>query len=187
MASVSLFLLFLYSLKVPWTKAHIQQANAIKRSRDLVYANFLQNEFHSLNVSKIASTLEETYIDCCFACVNNPFCFSVNVAVSTDINKKLQCDLLASNKYNSSEKFQKSSEFHHYSIYVSNMCFWFMFACFRDSVIFLDYFIHHQIYSSTYSIRLTVSKKIIGNLRPGPLTLAISSAISRFNLLRNCA
>ena len=56
--------------------------------------------------------------DCCFKCLRNPSCFSVNLAASQTVSKKLWCELLPSHKYNSPDKYQQNKSSHHISIMV---------------------------------------------------------------------
>ncbi|XP_068736768.1 uncharacterized protein [Montipora capricornis] len=53
---------------------------------------------------------------CSFACLEIPTCFSYNLAAYPNINGKLLCELLPSDKYNNSDKFMSSESFHHFSI-----------------------------------------------------------------------
>ena len=86
---------------------------------DLDYVNFMMDEFSLLNITSLGRNLLEDQIDCGFACLEIPSCISYNVAVFPDINGKLLCELLPSDKYNNSEKFIQSQYFHHFSIPVS--------------------------------------------------------------------
>ena len=90
---------------------------------EFLYVNFMINEFSRLNITSIGRKLVQEEDDCAFACLKIPTCFSYNMATSPDDNGKLLCELLASDKYNNSDKFITSKEFHHFHIPVSETTF----------------------------------------------------------------
>ena len=98
----------------------VNQAKGLKRDAILgiSYANFVADMFHYLNVDKVGSALVKKLSECNFNCLNAVSCFSFNLAASPD-GGKLWCELLATDKYNASDKFQVNESSHHYSIYVS--------------------------------------------------------------------
>ena len=81
--------------------------------------NFEKDESSYLNITSIVSQLIEDTIECGFACLEISSCFSYNLAAFPDVNRKLLCELLPSDKYNNSDKFNTSKLFHHFSIPVS--------------------------------------------------------------------
>ena len=81
------------------------------------------NEFSYLNITSVGRNLIQEEDDCAFACLNIPSCFSYNMATFPDVNGKFLCELLASDKYNNSDKFITSKEFHHFHIPVSETTF----------------------------------------------------------------
>ena len=83
------------------------------------YVNFMISEFSYLNISSIGRNLIQDENDCGYACLEIPSCFSYNVAAFPDVNGKLLCELLPSDKFNNSDKFNASKEFHHFYIPVS--------------------------------------------------------------------
>ena len=99
----------------------VNQAKGLKRDAILGinYANFVVDMFHYLNVGKVGSALVTKLSECVFNCINEVSCFSFNLAASPDGDGKLWCELLATDKYNASDKFQGNESSHHYSIYVS--------------------------------------------------------------------
>ena len=109
-----------------------ERAKALKRDakRGVNYARFVAYEFHHLNVSQVGSAQVTKLKECGLACVNIVSCFSFNVAASSDIDGKRWCELLATDKYNSSDKFQTNQFFHHYGIYVSIFFLFFLFFSF---------------------------------------------------------
>ena len=84
----------------------------------LSYANFVPDLFHYLNATKVGSSLVVDVALCNIACLSNPSCVSFNVAAEPDIYGHLLCELLATDKYNSSDQFKENPDFHYYSIYV---------------------------------------------------------------------
>ena len=83
------------------------------------YVNFMISEFSFLNITSIGRNLIHDENDCGYACLEIPSCFSYNVAAFPDVNGKLLCELLPSDKFNNSDKFNASGEFHHFYIPVS--------------------------------------------------------------------
>jgi len=84
----------------------------------IAYANFKAHKFSYLNITSLATSYVLNGSECGISCVNMPSCFSFNLAVFSDINGNLLCELLPSDKYNNSDKFLASQIFHHYSIRV---------------------------------------------------------------------
>ena len=85
----------------------------------LFYVNFMIDQFSYLNVTSIGRNLIQVENDCGYACLKIPSCFSYNVATFPDVNGKLLCELLPSDKFNNSDKFNASREFHHIYVAVS--------------------------------------------------------------------
>ena len=81
------------------------------------------NEFSDLNITSIGRNLIQDQVDCAFACVNIPSCFSYNMATFPDVNGNRLCELLPSDKNNNSDKFITSKEFHHFHIPVGETPF----------------------------------------------------------------
>ena len=90
---------------------------------DFLYVNFMINEFSRLNITSIGRNLIQEEDDCAFACLKIPSRFSYNMATFPDVNGKFLCELLPSDKYNNSDKFITSKEFHHFHIPVSETPF----------------------------------------------------------------
>ena len=86
---------------------------------NVFYANFMISKFSYLNITSIGRELIQDENVCGLACLEIPSCFSYNVAAFPDVNGKLLCELLPSDKFNNSDKFNASGEFHHVSITVS--------------------------------------------------------------------
>lgn len=83
---------------------------------NVFYANFKISKFSYLNITSIGRELTQVENVCGLACLEIPSCFSYNVATFPDVNGKLLCELLPSDKFNNSDKFNASGEFHHVSI-----------------------------------------------------------------------
>ena len=111
---VCLFIVHILSVQ------QVNQAKGLKRDAILGinYATFVADMFHYLNVDKVGSALVTKLSECALSCVNAVSCFSFNLAASPDGDDKLWCELLATDKYNASDKFQGNKSSHHYSIYV---------------------------------------------------------------------
>ena len=88
-------------------------------NKQLSYAKFIEHFYHVLDVPKIEGVAVQTESQCLLRCVNNDRCFSTNIGSFYLPNGKLWCDLLPTDKYNTSEKFKMNHTFHHYSIIVS--------------------------------------------------------------------
>ena len=81
----------------------------------VAFANFKAHKFSYLNITSIGTDFVPNGV----ACVNIPSCFSFNLAAFYDVNGRILCELLPSDKYNNSDKFVSSQSFHHFSITVS--------------------------------------------------------------------
>ena len=100
----------------------IQGDHGLKRSRfqhGLSYANFEAHNFQHLQGSLLDSSCEVARAkECALACSANAPCVSFNVALSTNENGKLRCELLSEDKFRNPNKLTVSQQFHHYSIKV---------------------------------------------------------------------
>lgn len=97
-------------------------ANILERESDsshTVRSRLLSvDELHYLDVPIVETIRAFNDFDCNFRCLNNPLCFSVNLATSKDLNGKFRCQLLSSDKYTNAKDFMKSKSWHHFSIMV---------------------------------------------------------------------
>ena len=64
------------------------------------------------------TTEEESCISCGLTCGRFTWCFSFNCGINPYRDGKHVCEILSTDKYNNSEGFQPSQEFHHFSIVV---------------------------------------------------------------------
>ncbi|XP_068700748.1 retinoschisin-like isoform X2 [Montipora foliosa] len=80
------------------------------------FVNFKEDKFSYLNITILGYSHVDRIPQCSLACLETPTCFSYNLAAFPDINGKLLCELLPSDKYNNSDKFISNEAFHHFSI-----------------------------------------------------------------------
>ena len=85
------------------------------------YANFAEHKFRYLNTTPLTSISVNDPQECDFSCLLHSSCYSFNKAMLPDIGQKILCELLPNDKYNESNQFLASQEFHHYSIEVSKI------------------------------------------------------------------
>lgn len=84
------------------------------------YANFMAHKFSRLDLTPLVSTSVKEIVECGKLCVDHVSCFSFNCAAFRDnVEKKILCQLLQSDKYSESLMFAPSPIFHHFSIEVS--------------------------------------------------------------------
>ena len=85
----------------------------------VAFSSFKAHKFSYLNITSLGTDNVFNGEQCGFACVDTPSCFSFNLAAFYDINGRILCELLPSDKYNNSDKFITSQLFHHFSIGVN--------------------------------------------------------------------
>jgi len=81
----------------------------------LVYANFYPFPHHKLNSTPIESYTVYGERDCISACAESSQCRSLNFRSVPDANGKYLCQILDTDKFNLSESFNGSLDFHHHS------------------------------------------------------------------------
>ena len=79
---------------------------------------FIKNEFHYLNVARVATSTVYDVFDCTFECLSNPLCFSVNLAASKGADGTFWCELLPFDRYRNFTEFRENRSSHHFSIKV---------------------------------------------------------------------
>ena len=82
--------------------------------------HYLKHHNQSLNVTPIVSINVLNNLWCTDLCSREQGCFSFNLAIAP-INDMFECQLLPTDKYNSSSKFENNKNFIHYSMEVSRM------------------------------------------------------------------
>ncbi|XP_068736770.1 EGF-like repeat and discoidin I-like domain-containing protein 3 [Montipora capricornis] len=80
------------------------------------FVNLKEDKFSYLNITILGYSHVDWMPQCSFACLETLTCFSYNLAAYPNINGKLLCELLPSDKYNNSDKFMVNESFHHFSI-----------------------------------------------------------------------
>ena len=100
-----------------------QQQENLYRGPEHRHANFVKHPHTFLDVSPIAIKRVHDALYCAFNCLRKGRCFSFNVAVFPDADGKYECQLLATDKYNSSDNLTSTKEFNHHSILVTNDTF----------------------------------------------------------------
>ena len=90
-------------------------------TRDSGFAYFTEEKFSFLNITALVKRVVENSLSCAFSCLKNLACFSFNFAAFPDKAGKFTCEILWTDKYNSSENFLSSKTFHHFSIVVRNL------------------------------------------------------------------
>ena len=113
---MSLFVLFSAFRDVKSTsfKGTVDIADGI-----LIFANFFAFPHHKLNSTPVESRTVLGEQDCIAACTESSKCRSFNFKQVPDADGNFICHLLDADKFNSSELFNASVEFHHYSFTVS--------------------------------------------------------------------
>ena len=113
------FVVILITIKVT-----AQQQENLYRGPEHRHANFVEHLHTILNVSAIIFHKVSNALSCAFKCLENARCFSFNVAVFPDADGKYECQLLATDKYNSSSDLKPNNQFNHYSILVRYLNNW---------------------------------------------------------------
>ena len=87
------------------------------------FSHFIQHKNHVLDVEKISSLLVGFVTECALRCTTHVLCLSFNIKEgNTENSRQITCELLPTDFYNASQKFQKSREgFHHWSAIVRFM------------------------------------------------------------------
>lgn len=100
---------------------YFQKAKSLRRNpeRGIFYASFKRHQHHCLDVSPITRTTLQSRQECAQLCAHNTKCFSFNLASATDVQGRLACELLPTDIYNKSDKFDANPDFHHFSIKVN--------------------------------------------------------------------
>ncbi|XP_067048419.1 versican core protein-like [Acropora muricata] len=112
-----LLLLILLSLAhVGKAKESTVMINREVNTQESGFAYFKEEKFSHLNITALVKRFADNSFSCAFSCLNNLACFSFNFAAFPDVAGKFTCEILSSDKYNSSKGFLPSKSFHHFSI-----------------------------------------------------------------------
>ena len=90
-------------------------------TRESGFAYFIEEKFSHLNIAPAVKRVAENSLSCAFSCLSNLACFSFNFAAFPEKAGNFTCEILSSDKYNNSEKFLPSKNFHHFSVVVRNL------------------------------------------------------------------
>ena len=115
---------FVFTAGIIFSSLHVVHSSSFKGAMDLadgilVYANFFSFPHHKLNSAPVESRTVLGEQDCIAACTESSKCRSLNFKQVPDADGNFICHLLDADKFNSSELFNASVEFHHYSFTVS--------------------------------------------------------------------
>ena len=100
------------------TQASAKQQQAFYRGSDARSARYLKHAYTALDVKPVHHAGVADVTECVFSCLQHRPCLSFNVAIKL-FQDKYECQLLAADKYDKSERLKSSKDFHHYSIRVS--------------------------------------------------------------------
>ena len=109
---------------------YIDGSKGLKRDPRLAiaYATFMAHNFSRLDSTPLVSTSVKGIRECAKLCVDHLSCFSFNCAAFRDnVERKILCQLLQSDKYRESNVFAPSPMFQHFSLKVSeneSIIFW---------------------------------------------------------------
>ena len=121
MKRLSISVVFVVCLVILVIKVAAQQQENLYRGLEHEHANFVEHLHTILNVSAIILHKVSDALSCAFNCLENARCISYNVAVFPDADGKYECQLLATDKYNSSDNLTSTKEFNHYSVQVRHI------------------------------------------------------------------
>ena len=107
------------------TQVAAQQQESLHSSSEYRQTNFVEHLHTILDVSAIILHKVFDAFSCALSCLENARCISYNVAVFPDADGKYECQLLATDKYNSSDNLKSTKEFNHYSSLVRYLNKWF--------------------------------------------------------------
>ena len=93
------------------------EAQIIQRGDQERRTKFVKHQGRFLDVVPIRSEKVDDAIACGFVCLENTRCSSLNLATTAD-EGKYECQLLATDKYNSRDQLVPSDELDHYGVKV---------------------------------------------------------------------
>ena len=98
------------------------QQSVFFRYQQFSFGIFKRDWGKRLSAEKVKSfMLKDHEFDCPFKCLNEPKCFSFNIATFPDLNGLHLCELLAADKYRAKNKLQTNASFNHWSALVSRL------------------------------------------------------------------
>ena len=137
MKRLSISVVFVICLVILVIKVAAQQQESLYRGPEHRHANFVKHPRTFLDVSPIAIKRVHDALYCAFNCLRKGRCFSFNVAVFPDADGKYECQLLATDKYDSSDNLKSTKQFNHHSILVRSIwVFSFLKKSLKKSLVF---------------------------------------------------
>ena len=124
------------------------------------YGHFEVYFYSILESRKLTSFFVEKQSECPFKCVNDLKCYSCNVAVYPVPKGLYLCEPLTADKYRAKTKFHVNASFHHYSLLVSSVV-WFYLTI--SSVI--CHFYHDKVHLSSIIISLLKTMQMVKSQR----------------------
>ena len=133
------FVIFVFRVK---SEILVDGSKSLKRhtKHGFSYANFETKQFSYLNITPLGSASVKGVYECGILCLEHSSCFSTNFASFPREKGEILCELLPSDKYNSSDKLVFSSVFNHLSIKVG-------------SEIVTVYYVYYSALKKTLSLR----------------------------------
>lgn len=118
------------------------QQSVFYQDRKIRFGNLKRVWGKRLEVEKVKSFMVKNHeFDCPFKCLDEPKCFSFNVATFPDTKGFHLCELLATDKYRAKNMLQTNVSFNHWSPLVSSTeSFHFHFDCIDSSFEFRAHF-----------------------------------------------
>ena len=90
----------------------LEQDDSSSQSHDWLL--FSVDEFRYLNGARVGLSTAYSDFDCTLKCLRNPLCLSINLAASKDVNGKLWCELLSSDRYRNTLHYRENMTSHHF-------------------------------------------------------------------------
>ncbi|XP_031571164.1 fibropellin-3-like [Actinia tenebrosa] len=84
-------------------------------SQKVDYVEFLQDAYHSLDVTILSKIRVKSSMQCLKNCRKNSNCLSYNLGAKKDQLGTLWCELLPNDKHKNLEKLVRNNSYHHYS------------------------------------------------------------------------
>lgn len=98
------------------------QQSVFFRNQQFSFGVFKRDWGKRLSAEKVKSfMLKDHEFECPFKCLNEPKCFSFNIATFPDLKGLHLCELLAADKYRVKNKLQANASFNHWSPLVSRL------------------------------------------------------------------
>ena len=146
---------------------------------EISLGNFKCDPFYYLWEEKLTSSMVKGQFFCALLCVNEPRCYSFNVAEYPDSNGLYLCELLVTDKYRATGKLFANATFHHFSPWVSSPYIFGDWKVFLSIEIVLFVERSRSIFSlhvKALPVRTVVSVILIMSGTPINVTVSLDSA-----------